>query len=171
MVNKALLWGRQNHHTLKAAQNFLIVGLLSSKWHSRIQTRSVSYITQTILWRVMRCATDTSSLESIGHWIECWGIIFWVLSRTVVQNGVFRHKASTLNCFNYLWSDVKQEPREQLKFLAYWLNSVISYKHRWLDRSFLRMKMIQCLSELKENSLNSLPHILKCNQSKTLVFA
>ena len=109
----------------------------------------------------MRCATDTSLLESIGHWVECWGIIFWVLSRTVVQNGEFRHKPSTVNCFNYLWSDVKQEPREQLKFLDYWLNSVISYKHRWLDRSFSRMKIIQCFSELKENSLNSLPHILK----------
>ena len=97
-------------------------------------------------------------------------LFFWVLPRTVVQNGEFKHKPSTVNCFNCLWSGVKQEPREQLKFLAYWLNSVISYKHRWLDRSFSRMKMIQCFSELKENSLNSLPHILICNQSRTLVF-
>ena len=59
-------------------------------------------------------------------------LFFWVLPRTVVQNGEFRHKPSTVNCFNCLWSNVKQEPREQLKFLGYRLNSVISYKHRWL---------------------------------------
>ena len=59
-------------------------------------------------------------------------LFFWVLPRTEVQNGEFRHKPSTVNCFNCLWSNVKQEPREQLKFLGYWLNSVISYKYRWL---------------------------------------
>ena len=124
VVNKALLWGRQNHNTLKVAQNFLTVGLLRSKWHLWIHTRSVSYITQAILWKS----------HEVCNWYKFVGIIFWVLSRTVVQNGEFRHKPSTVNCFNYLWSDVKQEPKEQLKFLAYWLNSVISYKHRWLDR-------------------------------------
>ena len=45
---------------------------------------SVSHLTQKMYCeRVMRWATDTSSLESIGHWVQCWGIIFWVLSGTI----------------------------------------------------------------------------------------
>ena len=108
-------------------------------------------------------ATDMSLLESIGHWVQCWGITFLVLSGTVVQNGKFRHKPTTMNCFKCLWSDVKQEPWEQLKFLAYWLNSVLFHKHQWLYWSvtLLQIKIIHCFSEIKENSLNSLHHIIK----------
>ena len=57
-----------------------------------------------------------SSLESIGHWVQCWGIIFLVLSGTEVQNGKFRHKPTTMNCsIVYDLMSLKQEPWEQLK--------------------------------------------------------
>ena len=94
---------------------------------------------------------------------------FW---NYMMQNGGFRHKPNTVNCFNCLWSDIKQEPWEQFKFFAVWLNSVILRKHWWLNWSvtLLQTKIIPCFSEIKENSLNSLHHFSKCNQSKTHVF-
>ena len=57
---------------LKRLKNFLIVGLLRSKWHIRIHTQSVSYITQTILWKS----------DEVCNWYKFVGInwsLGWVL--------------------------------------------------------------------------------------------
>ena len=49
---------------------------------------SVSHWTQKVYCeRATRWTTNRSSLKSIGHWVQCWGIIFLVLSGTVVQMG------------------------------------------------------------------------------------
>ena len=146
--------------------------IMRNATNSKIRV-SVSHLTQKMYncERVMRWAND-SSLKSIGHWVQSWGIYilnsFWNCS----ANGEFRYKLNIVNCFNCLWSDVKQEPWEQLKFLADWLNSVFLGKHWWLNWSvtLLQTKIIQCFSEIKENSLNSLHHFLKFNYLKTLVF-
>lgn len=164
MANKALLWGRQNHNTLKVAQNLL-------------PDSRPEYCVQNMLHKPDNIVKEWWGVQLIQvRWNLNWSLA-WVLREHFLSSFLncsakweFRHNPNTVNCFNFLWSDVKQEPREQLKFLAYWLNSVISCKHRWLNRSFFRMKIIQCFSELKESSLNSLPHILIYNQSRTLVF-
>ena len=128
---------------------------------------SVSHLTQKMYCeRVMRWATDTSSLESIGHWVQCWGIIFWVLSGTICckMGGSGTNPTLWIASIVWLW--------EQFKFFAVWLKSVILWNHWWLNWSvtLLQMKIILCFFEIKENSLNSLHHSLKCNQSKTHVF-
>ena len=140
MVNKALLWGRQNHNTLKAAQNFLIVGLLRSKWHLRIHTQSVSYITQTILWKS----------DEVCNWYKFVGInwsLGWVLG-----NYFFDFHLE-------LWFKMGNSGTNP----ALWIVSIV-HDRMWNNP----VKIIQCSSEIKENSFSSLPHILKCNQSRTL---
>ena len=111
-------------------------------------------------------------IQLVTGFMQCWGVSFLALSGPVVQNREFWHKPNIVNCFNCLWSDLKKELWEQLKFLADLLNSVILCKHLWLDWSvpLLHTKIIECSSEIKENSFNSLHHFLISNQSKTLVF-
>ena len=129
---------------------------------------SVSHLTQKMYCeRVMKRATDP-----IGHWVHAVLGSYFLTSFWTWENREFWHKPNIVNCFNCLWSDLKKEPWEQLKFLADLLNSVILCKHLWLDWSvpLLHTKIIECSSEIKENSFNSLHHFLICNQSKTLVF-
>ena len=41
---------------------------------------------------------------------------FWCFSRTAAQNGKITHKPNSLSRFDYLRSEVKREPWEQIKF-------------------------------------------------------
>ena len=41
---------------------------------------------------------------------------FWCFSRTAAQNGKITHKPNNLSRFDYLRSEVKREPWEQIKF-------------------------------------------------------
>ena len=88
------------------------------------------------------------------HWSlgSCSAGGCWALSGPVVQNREFWHKPNIVNYFNCLWSDLKKELWEQLKFLADLLNSVILCKHLWLNWSvpLLHTKIIECSSEIKE---------------------
>ena len=84
--------------------------------------------------------------DEVGNWYEFIGIN-WSLGSVLgnyflssfwnymMQNGGFRHKPNTVNCFNCLWSDIKQELWEQFKFFAVWLKSDILWNHWWLNWS------------------------------------
>ena len=120
--------------------------------------------------------------DEVGNWYEFIGIN-WSLGSVLgnyflssfwnymMQNGGFRHKPNTVNCFNCLWSDIKQELWEQFKFFAVWLKSVILWNHWWLNWSVtLADENNPVLFWDKRKLIEFIASFLKMQSVKTHVF-
>ena len=76
-----------------------------------------------------------------------------------------------MNCFNCLWSDIKQELWEQFKFFAVWLKSVILWNHWWLNWSVtLADENNPVLFWDKRKLIEFIASFLKMQSVKTHVF-